>query len=268
MIFTAPPGAHLITQVDARVVMRAELSGLFMASSCNGGPCVSVYTDPTTNQIVITANQNTPGTVAASPKPKPRRTTAPVVRKPVVHTTVAKPKPSTWIPYTLRPTPKYTYRPAVKKVVHKTSVVAAVTTAAVNLSDEITKLLPGNHLLYQPVSDPLAGVPVYFWSDAGSIFNIATSILGIGVNVVLQPSFAWDFGDGTTMTTSNPGGAYPNKSVTHTYASAGNYTASLTISWAGTWASQGSVLPVLGGAIVQNMSSQITVAPGPTNYTG
>ena len=271
MIYTAPLGAHLntqIAQVDTQVVMRAELSGLFMATSCSGGPCVSVYTDPTTNQIVITANQNTPGTVAVPIKPKPKRTTAPVVRKPVARAPVVKPKPSAWIPYALRPTPKYTYRPAVKKVVHKTSVVAAVTTAAVNLSDEITKLLPGNHLLYQPVSDPLSGVPVYFWSDAGSIFNIATSILGIGVSVLLQPSFAWDFGDGTTLTTSNPGGAYPNKSVTHTYVSAGNYTASLTISWAGTWASQGSVLPVLGGAIVQNMSSQITVTPGPTNYTG
>jgi hypothetical protein len=236
-------------------------ASLMMAASCNGGPCVSVYTDPITHQIVITANQNTPGSVAAKPKP----TRAPVVHRPVA--AKPKPKPVTWIPYAPRPTRSYTYKPTVKKVVHKTGVIAAVTTAAVNLSDQITKLLPGSHLLYQPAADPLAGVPVYFWSDAGSIFNIATSILGIGVNVALQPSFSWDFGDGTQLTTNNPGGPYPNKNVLHTYAQSGNYLATLNISWAGTWAAQGSVLPVLGGALVQTVTATINVGPGPTNYT-
>jgi alanine dehydrogenase len=42
------------------------MAALIMAGSCNGGPCVNVYTDPTTNQIVITANQNMPGAVPAT----------------------------------------------------------------------------------------------------------------------------------------------------------------------------------------------------------
>ena len=95
---------------------------------------------------------------------------------------------------------------------------------------------------------------------------MVTSILGIGVQVNLVPAFTWDFGDGSaSITTSTPGGPYPNQTVTHTYKKSGYYTANLTISWAGTWAAQGSVLPVLGGAIVQNMSEQINVGAGPTS---
>ena len=222
------------------------MAALIMAGSCNGGPCVNVYTDPTTNQIVITANQNMPG---SAPKPKRIYPPRPYVYRP-------RPKP-VWVPY------------AVKTVVHKAAPKkkpAPSLTAAVNLSDQITKLLPGNHLLYQPGTDPLSGVPIYFWSDASSIFHMVTSILGIGVQVNLVPAFTWDFGDGSTsVTTSTAGGPYPNQTVTHTYKKSGYYTANLTISWAGTWAAQGSVLPVLGGAIVQNMSEQINVGAGPTS---
>jgi len=96
---------------------------------------------------------------------------------------------------------------------------------------------------------------------------MVTTILGIGVQVNLMPSFTWDFGDGSSsLTTSTAGGPYPNQTVTHTYKTQGDYTANLTISWAGTWAAQGSVLPVLGGAIVQNMSEQIIVGAGPTSF--
>ncbi len=170
---------------------------------------------------------------------------------------------------------RYTYRPptrprpapsATKRT--KVKVLTAAVTSAVNLSDQISQLLPGNHLLYQPNSEPLAQLPVYFWSDARTIFSIATSILGIGVNVSLSPSFAWDFGDGATLTTTDPGGPYPNKGVVHTYAHPGHYTTTLAISWAGSWAAQGSVLPVLGGAIVQQLSAQISIGPAPTHYTG
>ncbi len=83
----------------------------------------------------------------------------------------------------------------------------------------------------------------------------------------MNPSFVWNFGDGTTLTTSNVGGPYPNNAITHTYKTAGTYTINLAISWAGSWAAQGAVMPVLGGAIVQNASATIEVNPGPTDFT-
>ena len=235
-------------------------------AQCSSGSCISVYTDPVTHQVVITAKQIAPGSTA-SPRPRPTHSYTP---RPKPQT--PKAKPTTTI---IKPLVRYNYRPvtrprpapsATKRA--KVKVLTAAITSAVNLSDQISQLLPGNHLLYQPNSEPLAQLPVYFWSDAGSIFSIATSILGIGVNVSLSPSFAWDFGDGSTFTTSDPGGPYPNKTVVHTYSHPGQYTTTLAISWAGSWAAQGSVLPVLGGAIVQQLSAQISIGPAPTHYTG
>jgi hypothetical protein len=156
------------------------------------------------------------------------------------------------------------YHPPVKK---KPSTIAKVVTTALSLSDQITRLLPGSKILYQPANDAVTGVPVYFWSDTSTVFQVTTAILGIGVNVLMNPSFVWNFGDGTTMTTSSVGGPYPDATITHTYKSAGIYTISLTTSWAGSWAAQGAVLPVLGGAIVQSTSATIQVQPGPTNFT-
>jgi hypothetical protein len=155
------------------------------------------------------------------------------------------------------------YKPPVKKK----STVAKVVTTALALSDQITRLLPGSNILYQPKNDAVTGVPVYFWSDTNTVFQVATAILGVGVNVVMNPSFVWDFGDGSKFSTSHAGGPYPDATITHTYKKPGIYTINLSISWAGSWAAQGSVLPILGGAIVQNATASISVSPGPTDFT-
>ena len=94
--------------------------GLLMAVNCATGPCLQVYTDPLTNQLIITANQHAPGTIVA-PKPRPKR----------IYVPRPKPKPTTWIPYKPRPTIHSTYRAPVKK---KPSTVTKVASAAISLS--------------------------------------------------------------------------------------------------------------------------------------
>jgi len=69
------------------------------AGACETKVCIQVVTDPSTNQIVITAVQNKPGATA---KPKPR----PTVKR------VYVPKPATPKPVV---TKKYTPRPYVSK---------------------------------------------------------------------------------------------------------------------------------------------------------
>ena len=231
-----------------------------MAANCAAGPCVQVYTDPTTHQLIITANQNRPGrTVAPHPRPAPTRPYVPRPRP------VVKPKPQTWIPYKVTPIVHRPYKPPVKK---KPTVIHKVVTAALSLSDQITRLLPGSKILYQPSNGALTDVPVYFWSDTNSVFSVVTTILGVGVNVLMNPTFVWNFGDGSTLTTSSAGGPYPDSTITHTYKSAGIYTVNLAISWAGSWAAQGAAMvPILGGAIVQSASATIQVSPAPTNFT-
>jgi hypothetical protein len=244
-------------------------AGLLMAVSCSTGPCVRVYTDPLTNQVIISAKQNTPG---SSPTPKPYRTPVPRVKpklvKPVVKV-LPKPRPKAtkWIPYQPRSVLRPTYHPVTKKTKKFVPVLTQVATAAISLSDQVSRLLPGSQLMYQPSVDPIAGIPIYFWSDSNPVFQITTAILGIAVSVTLQPSFLWDFGDGHGLTTGSPGGAFPDSTITHTYKEPGNFPVTLTISWAGSWSTAGEVLPVLGGAIVQTMSTNVLVSPGPTSYT-
>ncbi len=55
-----------------------------------------------------------------------------------------------------------------------------------------------------------------------------------GIDVVVTPeSYAWDFGDGETTVTADPGRPYPAFDVTHTYLDLGLRTITLTTTWSG-----------------------------------
>ena len=92
-------------------------------------------------------------------------------------------------------------------------------------------------------------------------------ILGVAVGVTLTPSFTWDFGDGSSFTTDQPGAALPDKTVSHTYKKGGTYLVTLHVSWLGTWAAGAYSYPVVGGAIVQSYSSLLVVARAPTFFS-
>ena len=210
-----------------------------IAAPCEIKVCVQVVTDPTTNQIVITAMQNKPGSTA-KPKPKPAST-----RK-------YTPRPYTPRPST--PRPKVTKKPVPKVV------------AAVSLSDRLTQLLPQRNIFYAPKTGSVVQVPMYFWTDATTQFQTTSMILGINVGVTLMPLFTWNFGDGTLFSTTSPSAPYPNSTISHTYTKAGTYKVSLTISWSGTWSAESNTYPVLGGNIVQNYSSTFVVSNAPTKF--
>ena len=212
-------------------------------AKCQTKVCVKVFTDPKTGQVIIQAYQNRPGSTPkpkpATPKPKPTRTW--------------KPRPYVYRPYT--PRPKSTAKPKPKVV------------TAISLSDQLTQLIPTKEIYYQPSGRVLTQVPVNFWTTTSANFATSVVILQVPVSVNLNPTFQWEFGDGATLTTTDRGAAFPNGKVFHTYTRAGTYTASLTVSWAGTWMADTLSYPVLGGAIVQRMSTNIVVAPAPTKYT-
>ena len=252
------------------------LAGLLMAAQCTTGPCVQVRTDPLTHQIVITAHQGSPGGVVVPKPAPPPKPAVPVVNR------ISKPRlvvkaaprvvyrPNTWVPYKAVPVVHRAYRPPVKRQTPRKPIVRAVAQVvqtAISLSDQISRLLPGSKILYQPANDAVTGIPVFFWSDTNSVFQVVTSILGIGVNVVMNPSYQWDFGDGSTFQTTVAGGPYPNNAITHTYKSPGIYTVQLDVSWAGSWATQGVWQPILGGSITQSATATIQVSPGPTDFT-
>ena len=234
-----------------------------IASQCTGSVCIDVHTDPTTGKVIIDATKIIPGsTPAPVTKPKPA-----VKPKPVT-----KPSPRPSPKRTVNPTPRpyvrhvpYVYHPPKPKPAKTIATPKAV--EAVNLADQITALLPLRNIYVEPPQGAVAQIPTYFWTDTNSLFNTSTMILGVAVGVTLNPTFTWDFGDGSSMSSDQPGGVLPDKTISHIYKRAGRYVVTLHVSWLGTWSSGAYTYPVLGGAIVQSYSTQVVVAPGPTIFS-
>jgi hypothetical protein len=235
-----------------------SLPSISESSQCTGSVCIDVHTDPATGKVVIDATKIIPG---STPKPTP-------VHK--SHPTIA-PKPKPTVKRTINPTPRpyvrhvpYVYHPPKPKPAKTISPAKSV--AAVNLADQITALLPLRNIYIEPAQGAVAQIPTYFWTDTNSLFSTSTIILGVAVGVTLNPTFTWDFGDGSTMSSNSPGAPLPDTSISHIFKKGGSYIVTLRVSWLGTWAAGAYTYPVLGGAIVQSYSTKIVVAPAPTFY--
>ena len=223
------------------------------ATDCAQKVCVEVYTDPTTNQLVIKARK---GSGPVSPKPLPTHSPAPAspAKRKVVN-------PAT--PRATRAPRPYVYRPYTPRA----NRVAKVTKPATSLVDQLSQLIPTHNFFYQPSPTVVVGIPVYLWSDTNPQFSTVVTLLGEAISVDLQPSFTFNFGDGSPeLTSDNPGAPYPAGSITHRYLRPGDYPATLRVSWGGQWSAAGLMSPVMGGAIVQNYQQVIHVSPAPTKY--
>ena len=87
----------------------------------------------------------------------------------------------------------------------------------------------------QPPGDPLVGLPVVFYTDGPTTQTFTLDIRGFTVEIAATAeTFTWHTGDGTDLTTTDPGAPYPDHTITHDYG-AGRYTASLTTTWGGTF---------------------------------
>jgi PKD repeat protein len=66
--------------------------------------------------------------------------------------------------------------------------------------------------------------------------TLTTTILGTAVTIHATPTrYAWDFGDGATLATTDPGRPWPDGTLTHTYARVGDYRVALTTTWSATY---------------------------------
>ena len=78
--------------------------------------------------------------------------------------------------------------------------------------------------------------PMMVWTSPNKqTFNI--TLLGTPIEVEATPtSFNWDWGDGQTFETTDPGTPYPNYTVSHPYEVTGNgYVIRLRTSWSARW---------------------------------
>ncbi len=237
----------------------------YASASCIDKTCVDVFTSD--NQLVITAqkgSQKLPNKVSSKPAPKP------IVKKPVAKTApkpapivkkpVSKPIAKTIIKPSSKPITSPSKRPVIKQVVKPKKVATA------SLSDRLIKLLPVGDINYQPTSEPLVNLPVYFWTQTPTRFTALVPILDVVVYVNLTPTFTWSYGDGAMDVSKLPGAAYPIGTITHTYKQAGNYHVNLKITWNGTWMVNGVTTPITGNAITQSISTTLSVVKAPTRF--
>jgi hypothetical protein len=109
----------------------------------------------------------------------------------------------------------------------------------------------------QPPGNALVGLPVIFFTDDPTEQTFTVDIRGFSVVIVARAtSFSWDAGDGTVLTTTDPGAPYPDQTITHDYAS-GTYATSLTTTWGATYS-------VDGGAQATVPGTTTTVGPAVT----
>ncbi len=220
------------------------------ADDCAEKACISVYTE--NDQIIIEArrgNTTVKKTIAQAPKkstvkPSPKPTVRPLFFPPAPVKAVVK-----------KPYIKRTYKPRVKK-----------STTAVNLSDRLTKMVPTAGVAYQPEFEPLVKTDVYFWCDLPTIFQSRVDIIGEIVDVTLRPSFTWSFGDGSVMSTTENGAAYPNGTIRHSYSKPGSYVITLLTTWNGSFTHNAQIRAVTG-TVKKVAVAAITVVQGPTHFT-
>jgi hypothetical protein len=215
--------------------------------------CVDVYTQD--GQLVIEARKGS--------GPSSSKVTKPKVVKPKV---VAKPKPMTKPkpvakPKVVAPAKKAPAKPA-KKPVKK---AAPKVVAATSLSDRLSKSLPTGGISYQPNFKPLIHTPVYFWNDLPSVFRTQVNLIGETIDVVLRPSYLWSFGDGSFLTTTDPGGPFPEGKITHIYSHPGIYPVLLTTTWNGSF-SHNAVERAITGQIKKVSALTITVVSASTRF--
>ena len=236
----------------AFILIGALVLTSFMAPArgddCAEKACITVYTE--NNQIIIEAkkgNTTAKKSIAQAPKkaavkPSPKPTVRPLFFPP------AKPVVS-------KPRVKRSYKPRVKK-----------STTSVNLSDRLTKMVPTAGVAYQPEFEPLVKTDVYFWCDLPTIFQSRVDIIGEIVDVTLRPSFTWSFGDGSVISTTENGAAYPNGTIRHSYSKPGSYVITLLTTWNGSFTHNAQVRAVTG-TVKKVAVAAITVVQGPTHFT-
>jgi hypothetical protein len=106
----------------------------------------------------------------------------------------------------------------------------------------------------------LINIPTNLYADANPVV-LPTTVLGQAVRVRATPlNFRWTYGDGSVLTTANPGAPYPDLTTAHTYRRPGTRTLGLSTTYSGEYSvGGGEWLPIDGVATVNSPNSTLTV---------
>jgi hypothetical protein len=114
--------------------------------------------------------------------------------------------------------------------------------------------IPASTPGFQPHVGVVAQLPVAFDSGRRSADVERTyRVLGEVVRLMATPRWRWEFGDGASLDTDDPGGAYPHLEVGHVYRTAGTRTVLLQTTWTARFTVDG-----LGPFVVPEEVEQVT----------
>lgn len=94
--------------------------------------------------------------------------------------------------------------------------------------------LPQPGITAQPPGGTAVNLPTIFYAAPANPMTVTTTLRGFSASLTATPTtWLWDFGDGTTLATTEPGAAYPQHTITHTYRRRGTVTVTVTTTWSG-----------------------------------
>ncbi len=120
--------------------------------------------------------------------------------------------------------------------------------------------LPALRAAVQPANGVLVGLPAVFRTGqpASGIIGADLSVIGLDVSLDSRVRWHWVYGDGASVWTVKPGGAWPDTSVSHVYRHAATARASVEAVWRAQYVVEGlGPFTVPGPLLVQ--SQQLTV---------
>ena len=119
-------------------------------------------------------------------------------------------------------------------------------------SSDVSKVMAnGSGITRQPPGAKALVSKIVIVYTSGDSQTMETQVGGAPVTIVATPaSYTWDWGDGTTTTTKDPGAAYPDHTVFHKYShTADNVVISLTTTWSATYSVEGGPAQPISGTL-------------------
>ena len=119
-------------------------------------------------------------------------------------------------------------------------------------SSDVSKVMAnGSGITRQPPGAKALVSKIVIVYTSGDSQTLETEVGGAPVTIVATPvSYAWDWGDGATTTTTDPGAAYPDQTVFHKYShTAKGVVISLTTTWSATYSVEGGPAQPISGTL-------------------
>lgn len=132
--------------------------------------------------------------------------------------------------------------------------------------DQVRSLIPRGFISTQPRENYLVHQPISFRTNIPPHFVASLVVLRIPIQIELEATYVWNFGDGRSLVTRDPGKPYPMATISHTYAQTGRFTTLLEVRWSGIWRAAGISAPI-NGTIIQSYTRDIYVQPALAHFT-